>query len=223
MSDIKINTSHQLPIQGNRLRECRECRHSIDGCTYCLKIQKHIFPYQYGCQHFETDKEYEKRLIQQEKERLAKEEIKANHILTAMCISATATQSFLEDFATYFEDREDKSNWRFSRKQAAKKITESLESARTNFAHYFQADMNKTFSDKGKKEFNDKAYDRHQEDANEICRLMMLYMDRCWADPKSANEIIAHLESMPSKGFFDTKSIEHYRVKGLNEDYESKD
>ena len=136
-----------------------------------------------------------------------------NYILTAMCNTATATQMFLQDFCSFFEKTKEESKWRFERKKAANEISKSAERIESLHAQFFQEDMNKVYTDHGKKEFDVESYDNHDRDAYEVCRLLMLYIDRCWGDENAANKVIACLEGMPTGNIFTEKDIERYRMR----------
>lgn len=58
------------------------------------------------------------------------------------------------------------------------------------------------------------SYDGFSEDANEIVRLLMLYVDRTIRDNKKAGEVFALLQEMPSLGIFKDEDIEHFKIKG---------
>lgn len=210
---VTIKTEVELPMDGNRLRECKECMHSIDGCTYCTLLQKHIFPYQYACFKFKTREQEIAELTAKKKELADKMERKLNFLLTAMVNCSTATEMLFEDFDSRFAGLKGEDEWRHSRKMAYKKIREHIEGARKLYTQYLHKDLDNLFTDRGKKEYDVVLYDNHQMDAMETCRLMLLYLDRCWDDEKVANEIVGFIESKPSLGIFESEDIEHYRLR----------
>ena len=167
----------------------------------------------YACPDFVTQKEAEERRKKQAQIRAAKVERMLNYILTAMCNTATATQMFLQDFCSFFENKKAENKWRHERKKAASEITKSAERIESLHAQFFQEDMNKVHTDHGNKPFDVEAYDNHARDAYEVCRLLMLYIDRCWGDENAANKVIACLEGMPTGNIFTDKDIERYRMK----------
>ena len=57
------------------------------------------------------------------------------------------------------------------------------------------------------------AYDAFADDANEIARLIMLYVDRTARNRDGAKQVFDLLKSLPSGGIFSDKDIEKYRLK----------
>lgn len=194
-------------------RRCQECADSDRECTKCLSKGIRISKVTYACSDFKTPQEALEKKKKEATIRAAKVERMLNYILTAMCNTATATQMFLEDFCSFFEQTKEESKWRFERKKAANEICKNAERIESLHAQYFQADMNKVFTDHGKKDFDCEAYDNHDRDAYEVCRLLMLYIDRCWGDEAAANKVIACLEGMPTGNIFTDKDIERYRMR----------
>lgn len=210
----KTKTPLSIPTgPDGKWRMCWECAGSNRECDFCDKKNIRINRVMYACPDFETPEQRQKLLTKQELLRRAKEERMLNYILTAMCNCATATQNFLVDFCSYFEKSNQESKWRHSRKKAANDILKGAERIQSLHAQFFQEDMNKVHTDHGKKEFDYKAFDNHQEDSNELCRLIMLYIDRCWGDEKAANKVVACLESLPTGNIFSDDDIERYRLK----------
>ncbi len=215
-NDVKLTmkSTVNLPMtESGRLRECRECAFSNSECTYCTELARHIYSYQYACPKFRTDEEELARKKAQARDAAAKTERKLNFLLTSMCNCASATQMLLEDFDSRFEDQNVERQWRQSRKMAYNQIRENIEKCRRLFNQYIQPDFDNLFTEKGRKEYDVAMYDNHQRDAQEWCRLQLLYLDRCWDNEENADKVTAFLEGLPSNNIFDKGDIEHYRMK----------
>lgn len=61
---------------------------------------------------------------------------------------------------------------------------------------------------------NPEAYDGFNDDANEIARLLMLYVDRTVRDNKAFAKVFTTLRKLPSHGMFEDKDIAHFKRKG---------
>ena len=194
-------------------RRCEECANSNRECDKCLTKGIRISKVTYACGDFVTPQEEIERRKKTAELRAAKTERMLNYILTAMCNTATATQMFLQDFCSFFEKTKEESNWRFARKKAANEICKSAERIEALHAQYFQNDMNKVYTDHGNKAFDAEACDNHSKDAYEVCRLLMLYIDRCWGDEEAANKVIACLEGLPTCNIFEDEDIERFRMR----------
>ncbi len=210
---IKAPLGVPVDKYGNWLR-CQQCCHSNPECDKCTKKNIRISKVQYACKDgFATREQEIERIKKQATIRAAKNERMLNYILTAMCNCASATQQFLLDFCSFFEQTKEESNWRFQRAKAANDILKAGERMASLHAQYFQNDMNKVFTDHGKKEFDVESCDNHTKDAQEVCRLLMLYIDRCWGNEEAANEVIAYLEGLPTGHIFEDKDIERFRMR----------
>ena len=204
----------KIPIAPDgSLRKCMECAHRNRSCDFCEKKKVRISKIMYACPDFATPEQKQKILSEQQLLMRAKKERMLNYILTAMCNCASATQQFLLDFCSFFEDTKAESNWRFQRAKAANDILKAGEKMASLHAQFFQSDMNKVFTDRGAKEFDVVACDNHTKDAQEVCRLLMLYIDRCWGDEDAANKVIACLESLPTGHIFNDEDIERFRMR----------
>lgn len=93
------------------------------------------------------------------------------------------------------------------------KHTKNDDIARRLFNQYIQPDFDNLFTEKGRKEYDVAMYDNHQRDAQEWCRLQLIYLDRCWDNEENADKVTAFLEGLPSNNIFDKADIEHYRMK----------
>lgn len=212
--NITTKAPLNVPVGPNgEWRRCQECANSNRECDFCPTKNIRISKAMYACSDFVTEQEAEERRKKQAQIRAAKVERMLNYILTAMCNTATATQMFLQDFCSFFEKSKEESKWRFERKKAANEITKNAERIESLHAQFFQADMNKVFTEHGKRDFDSEAYDNHDRDAYEVCRLLMLYIDRCWGDENAANKVIACLEGMPTGNIFTDKDIERFRMR----------
>lgn len=194
-------------------RRCAECAHSNKACDFCEEKNVRINRVMYACPDFTTPEQKQKILSKQELIKRAKKERMLNYLLTAMCNAASATQQFLLDFCAFFEDTKAESNWRFQRAKAANDILKAGEKMASLHAQFFQTDMNKVFTDHGKKDFDAESCDNHTKDAQEVCRLLMLYIDRCWGDENAANKVIACLEGLPTGHIFSEEDIERFRMR----------
>ena len=209
-----VKTSLNIPVgEDGKWRMCLECIHSNRVCDFCEKKNKRISRAMYACPDFATPEEEVARLKKETILRQLKKERMLNYILTAMCNCATATQTFLVDFCSFFEEAKAESNWRHKRKQAANEILKNAERIQAIHAQYFQTDMNKVHTDHGNKEYDWEAFDNHQQDAYELCRLIMLYIDRCWGNEEAANKVIEYIESFDTGHIFSDKDIERFRMK----------
>lgn len=203
-----------IPVGPNgEWRRCQECAHSNRECDWCESKGKRINRAMYACPDFATPEQKIAQIKRQAEIKAAKTEQMLNFLLTAMCISATATQHFLLDFCSFFEQTKEESDWRHKRAQAANEILNKAERIQSLHAQFFQADMNKVYTDHGQKEFDAVQCDNHTKDTYEFDRLIMLYIDRCWGDEEKANKIIEFIESLPSEGIFSDEDIERFRMK----------
>ena len=211
---IEKKASLIIPVgPDGKWRMCWQCVNSNRECDFCEKKKIRISRVLYACPDFEDAPMRTKRLSKEELIRRAKEERMLNYILTAMCNCATATQKFLIDFCSYFEKKKAETEWRHSRMKAANDILKAADKMQTIHAQFFQEDMNKVHTDHGTKEYDSKAYDNHQEDANELCRLIMLYIDRCWGNEEAANKVVEFIENLETGNIFSDEDIERYRLK----------
>lgn len=194
-----------------KLRNCKECAFSNRECTYCSEIGKHILPYQYACPKFRTDEEEMVRL-REKAERLAeRRERKLNFLLTTLMSCATAGQMLLEDFDGRFLDKTAESEWRHSHKKALGQICRNIDGCRKLYDQYFQKDIDKIFSKGGS--YDVTSYDNHNRDAQEICRLLLLYVDRCFDSFENSSRVFDFIESLPTGDIFEKEDINHYRMK----------
>ena len=214
MERERVKAPLGVPIDKNgQWLRCQQCLHSNAECDWCDKKNIRISKALYACPEFTTPEEEIERRKKQATLRAAKQERMLNYILTAMCNCASATQQFLLDFCSFFENTKEESNWRFQRAKAANDILKAGEKMASLHAQYFQNDMNKIFTDHSKKAFDAESCDNHTKDAQEVCRLLMPYIDRCWGNEEAANKAIACLEELPTGHIFEDKDIERFRTR----------
>ena len=209
---IKAPLNVPVAADGTWLK-CHQCAHSNRECDFCPKKNIRINRVMYACPDYASPQELIEKRKKEAALKAAKTERMLNYILTAMCNCASATQQFLLDFCSFFEQTKEESNWRFQRAKAANEILRAGERMASLHAQYFQNDMNKVFTDHGKKVFDAESCDNHTKDAQEVCRLLMLYIDRCWGNEEAANKVIACLESLPTGHIFEDKDIERFRMR----------
>lgn len=211
---IAMPSGGPLPtIPQGHLRKCEDCMYSNRDCTFCSELGKHIFPYQYACTRFRSDEEEKARRKAEKLAKAERMERKLNFLLTALFNCSSATQMMLEDFDSRFEDQNVEREWRHNTKYAYSKIREHLNECRKLYNRYIQPDFDRLFTENGTQPYDVEKYDHHSQDAMELCRLYLLYIDRCWDDEDAANKVVGFIADMPSGDLFDEKDIEHYRMK----------
>lgn len=157
---IVIKTEKDLPVtKTGKLRQCSECAHSNEPCTWCDYYKKSIFPFQYGCFNFITDEEELRRKAESAARQAAEismkwqetqkaEEEKCNWLLTLMLDMVVGSQLILADFERRtdmmfknnpFPDAEDVANhksdknWIFKHKYAFASIKKIYDGMKTKF------------------------------------------------------------------------------------------
>lgn len=60
---------------------------------------------------------------------------------------------------------------------------------------------------------NGDAYTQFSRDGNELCRLVMLYIDRCAKDNSAFAKVFKTLRQMPSGGLFKDEDISKYKMR----------
>lgn len=58
-----------------------------------------------------------------------------------------------------------------------------------------------------------KEYDAFSEDANELCRLLLLYIDRCASSAEGYSKVFKLLRTLPSTGIFSDDDVARYKLK----------
>ena len=192
-------------------RTCGNCICYKEGwCQYHKHATKAI---NYGCKTHTTADEFDAKMKEMDKRLNSENATRVNYMLTLMYTFLNAGMTLMTRSEMVLGQLVGGKDWRFERKKAASEITKSAERIESLHAQFFQSDMNKVFTDHGKKDFDSEAYDNHEKDAYEVCRLLMLYIDRCWGDENAANKVIACLEGMPTGNIFTDKDIERYRMR----------
>ena len=195
----------------NLQHTCGEC--TFRNHNYCTKSKLNVRPAQYACAKFMTDEQWNTYVEEQASERMRKNEVRLNFILTAMFISATSTQMLMEYFDSLFQDHMVERNWRFSRKKAANEIVKACEKIRNTFQYSFMEDHMKVMTADGKQAFDAKSFDLHEADGR-MWALKLLYdMDRCWKDPEREQQIIEYYKTFPDNGCFDPMDYRHFITK----------
>lgn len=195
----------------NLQHTCGEC--TFRNHNYCVKSKLNVRPAQYACAKFMTDEEYNAYIEQQNNERMRKNEVRLNFLLTAMFISATSTQMLMEYFDSLFQDHMVERNWRFARKKAANEILKACEKIRNTFQYSFMEDHMKVMTASGKQAFDAESFDLHEADGR-MWALKLLYdMDRCWQDPEKEQQVLEYYKSLPDNGCFDLQDYRHFITK----------
>lgn len=178
--------------------------------TYCVKSRLNVRPSQYACNKFMTDEEYIAEREKINNQRMARNEMRLNFILTALEISATATQQIMEYFDSLFEDHMVERNWRFERKKAAKDIRTAAEKMRQIYQYSFMKDHMTAMTAHGTKAFDAQAYDSHEKDGRNFALKLFYDLDRCWQNDENDKAIIDHYKSMVDNNCFDESDYRHF-------------
>lgn len=188
---------------------CGECTFYNHG--YCVKTRMNGTPrFQYACAKFMTDEEYIAERERAKNERMERNEVRFNFLLTAMEVSATATQMLMEYFDSLFADHMVERNWRQERKKAAKDIRQCAERMRSIFQHTFMVDQMNVMTKHGKQDFDADQYDRHEGDARMHVLKLLYDLDRCWLLPEKDQQVLELYQSMPDNGSFDKQDYNHF-------------
>lgn len=128
----------------NLKRTCADC--TFRSHDYCIKTKNKVRPIQYACNKHMTDEEWKAEKECMANERIERNEMRLNFMLTALAISATSTQMIMEYFDSLFADHMVERNWRFARKKAAKDIRATAEKMRSLYQHSFMVDQTTVFT-----------------------------------------------------------------------------
>ena len=192
---------------------CADCAFFSPEHLMCKKANVAARPKTYACPRFMTREAWAKECEEKRQELLRKEEERLNFILTAMMISATSTQMFLEYFDAQFKDRAAESDWRFKRAQAAKDIIKAADRIRTLYQHNFMEDQNRVMTAHGTKPYDVKAYENHEADGRYWSLCLCHQLDSCWQDPQAEADVIRQYEARPHMGIFHPKDFKHFTTK----------
>lgn len=189
---------------------CGECTFYNHG--YCVKTRMNGTPrYQYACHRFMTDEEYLAYRAKQHNERMERNEVRFNFMLTALEISATTTMHIMEYFDSLFADHMVERNWRFDRKRAAKDIRGAAEKMRKLYQSSFMNDLKQTMTDKETgKVWDGHKYDSHDGDARNWALKLFYDLDRCWQDPEKDKMILDAYRSLPDNNTFAQQDYNHF-------------
>ena len=194
-------------------RVCKTCALYDPASGYCWKKNEATPGLRYACESFMTPEEFKADCEARKKELMQKNEERLNFILTAMMISATSTQMFLEYFDAQFKDRQVESNWRFKRAQAAKEILKATERIRSLYQHNFMEDQNLVMTAHGTQPYDVQAYENHEADGRYWSLCLCHQLDTCWQDPEAEADIIRQYEARPHMGIFFDKDFKHFTTK----------
>lgn len=191
-------------------RVCNTCAHFDIASSMCKKTHEHTMAIRYACDRYVTPEEWKAECEERRQERLRKEEERLNFILTAMMISATSTQMFLEYFDAQFIDKKTESDWRFKRAQAAKEILKATERIRNLYQHNFMVDQTKVHTAHGTRPFAVEDFDNHEADGRYWSLCLCHQLDACWQDPEAEADVIRQYEARPHLGIFSDKDYKHF-------------
>jgi hypothetical protein len=194
-------------------RVCKTCAMYDPLSGYCKKRNEPTPGIRYACEDFKTPEEWAKVVEERKREMMRRNEERLNFILTAMMISATSTQMFLEYFDSQFLDQKAESDWRFKRAQAAKEILKATARIRSLYQHNFMEDQTKVMTAHGTKPFNAEEFDNHEADGRYWSLCLCHHLDTCWQDPEAEADVIRQYEARPHMGIFFDKDFRHFTTK----------
>lgn len=197
----------------NTKHTCEQCGFFDPYFSFCKKKNTGTRAIMYACYDFKTPEQLKAEAEERKKELLRKEEERLNFILTAMMISATSTQMFLEYFDAQFKDRAAESDWRFKRAQAAKDIIKAADRIRTLYQHNFMEDQNRVMTAHGTLPYDVQAYENHEADGRYWSLCLCHQLDTCWQDPQAEADVIRQYEARPHLGIFHPKDFRHFTTK----------
>ena len=210
------NTTKEMTKKNTKVsidRVCKTCALYEPATGYCKKRNEQTPGLRYACEDFKTPAEWKDECEARKKELMQKNEERLNFILTAMMISATSTQMFLEYFDAQFKDRAAESDWRFKRAQAAKDIIKAADRIRTLYQHNFMEDQNRVMTAHGTQPYDVQAYENHEADGRYWSLCLCHQLDTCWQDPEAEADIIRQYEARPHMGIFFDKDFKHFTTK----------
>ena len=194
-------------------RTCETCAFFDKVSSYCKWRNEQTMKLMYACDWYKTPQEWAQEVEKKKKELRQKNEERLNFILTAMMISATSTQMFLEYFDAQFLDQKAESDWRFKRAQAAKEILKATARIRNLYQHNFMEDQTKLMTARGTKPFNAEEFDSHEADGRYWSLCLCHQLDTCWQDPEAEADVIRQYEARPHMGIFFDKDFKHFTTK----------
>lgn len=194
-------------------RICKTCALYDPTSGYCTRKNEQTPSIRYACEDFRTPEEWMKEIEEKEQELKRRNEERLNFILTAMMISATSTQMFLEYFDAQFKDRQAESDWRFKRAQAANEILKATERIRNLYQHNFMEDQTKVMTGHGTRPFAVEDYNNHEADGRYWSLCLCHQLETCWQDPEAEADVIRQYKARPHIGIFFDKDFRHFTTK----------
>lgn len=213
-NNIETKTTKEMTKKQNTKvsldRVCKTCALYEPATGYCKKKNEQTPGIRYACEDFRTPEEWNAECEARRQARIQKEEERLNFILTAMMISATSTQMFLEYFDAQFIDKKTESDWRFKRAQAAKEILKATERIRNLYQHNFMVDQTKVHTAHGTRPFAVEDFDNHEADGRYWSLCLCHQLDACWQDPEAEADVIRQYAARPHLGIFSDKDYKHF-------------
>lgn len=144
-------------------------------------------------------------------------ERKNNNLLTVTFVMASALRLMFEELcdSTTGMDERFREDSKKAYKKIAANVTECVNLHDNVIEPYIQRCLSEKDKESGKVVYDVESYQSHQMDANEACRLMLLYWDRCFNNFDNVNKAFASIRELPSCGIFSEEDIERYRLKKL--------
>ena len=227
--DEQIKTEINKTLENPQMRKCYQCVHG-ENCRECEQLHIPISKYQYAgaCKFYITNEELMLKQAKEAMERMEKEEKKLNHILTMALNSVETAMLFLEDFESRLEAqykaaeakgtgdakvRKADRQWIATMSRAYKNMKKDIESARRQYTHFFEPQLNKVFFDKTTKIYDATSYDDHMSDANELARVMMKYFDKSYLSFENAQAIESFIESLDGTGVMEASDYKRYNLR----------
>ncbi len=194
-----------------KLHTCGECVFNSAG--YCMRNRMAVKPINYACSRFMTPAARQAQLKARKEERLKKEEMRLNFILTGLFILSTSTMQMLEYFDKQFTDIKAEAKWRFERKRAANEITRCVQRIRDIYQYTFMVDQTEVMTGHGEHAFDAQSYDNHEDDARRWNKLLLHHMESSWQDDAAEAAILEYYESLPHVGIFEKRDFNHFTTK----------
>ena len=141
---------------------------------------------------------------------MEREERKLNFLLTISFVSSLATRLMLEDVEGRMPLKDD---FRQQVKFALGKIIKNTGESKNLYDTVIHPFIVKEFFNNETKAFEPEKYDDNMADANECCRLLLLYWDKCFNNLDNVNAVFKFLRELPSAEIFDESDIEHYKLR----------
>jgi len=140
------------------------------------------------------------------------DEKKLDMLMTIMYTGALSNVLLLEELSRQLERQGGFDKYVRERKKLFNQIREHAKAMRVLYTK-LEPDYDLAFTDKENGKYSAKSYDDNMRDANELCRLMLLYWDKCFQSEKNMNLVFAHLRRLKGMGTFTDCDIEKFRLK----------